>query len=99
MRRDASGWLATVRRTEDGFFTAKTEPTVNLGSEFSVGSIAGLPSTTQVFRTHVELDGVAPGHVEVWVVCTAPPIGSGKPPPGSSSFDQVKLLQVRRCAH
>lgn len=94
-RPDASSWLATVRRTEDGFFTAKTEPPVNLGPEFSVRSIAGMPSPTQFFRTHVELDGIAPGDAEVWVVCTALPTGSRKLPPGSSSLDQGKLLQVR----
>jgi len=94
-RPDAFKWLATVRRAEAGFFTAKIEPPVNMGPEFSVRSIAGMPSTTQFFRTHVEFDGIALGDTEVWVVCTALPTGSRKLPPGSSSLDQGKLLQVR----
>jgi len=94
-RTDALGWQATVRRGEAGFFTANTEPPVKMSPEFSVRSVAGMPSTRQFFRVHVELDGITTPDSQVWVVCTALPTGNWTPSFCSEPWDEGQLLQVR----
>jgi hypothetical protein len=46
------GWVAIVRRIEDGFFTARAEPPARTSAQFPIRFVDGMSAITQFFRLH-----------------------------------------------
>jgi hypothetical protein len=92
---DSKSVTAAVRQLEIGFFTGDAALPVPLSEQFTTRVVTGIPSLTQFFRVNVQLEDQTDADGEIWMVCTALPTGSRKPPPTAMSFDETRLRQVR----
>ncbi len=80
---------------EIGFFIGDAALPAPMSEQFTTRVVAGIPSLTQFFRVDVQLDDQTGADGEIWMICTAVPTGSRKPPPTAAPFDEARLREVR----